>query len=141
MSYKDISFCPAKDCRNLDCRRNMNHPDFQPNGLSVCYVNFYMSCKEYKEQKQKEHKMKKDKPYQEGVMRWFWAFDQNCAADEKVIKEFIEFVNREQEILLSRMTKEELESEMDFRLRTWRGQSVFDPDYKAFKLTESAVKE
>ena len=48
MSYKDMAFCPAKECRNLDCYRNINRPDFQPGDIPVCYMNFKESCEEYK---------------------------------------------------------------------------------------------
>ena len=29
-TYKDTTFCTAKDCGNLQCHRNINRPDFQP---------------------------------------------------------------------------------------------------------------
>lgn len=48
MTYKDMAFCPAKDCRNLDCMRNTNRPDFQPGDMPVCYAGFNVNCKEYK---------------------------------------------------------------------------------------------
>lgn len=53
--YKGMTFCSAKDCRNLQCDRNTNRPDFQPNDLPVAYAGFRDNCKEYeKEQKDED---------------------------------------------------------------------------------------
>lgn len=52
LSYKDRAFCPAFDCRCLECDRNTNREDFQPGELLVCYSGFSSSCKKYKEQKE-----------------------------------------------------------------------------------------
>lgn len=48
-----MTFCAVKDCRNLDCRRNTNRPDFQPGDLPVAYMNFRANCKEYKKENKK----------------------------------------------------------------------------------------
>jgi hypothetical protein len=53
VTYKDMAFCPAQDCRNLDCKRNTNRPDFKPEGMAVCYANFSENCKEYKKEQSK----------------------------------------------------------------------------------------
>ena len=50
MTYKDMSFCPAKDCRNLECIRNTSRPDFQPGDMPVCYAGFNKNCKEFKKE-------------------------------------------------------------------------------------------
>lgn len=52
MTYKDIAFCTAKDCRNLECIRNTNRPDFQPGDMPVCYMNFKEGCKKFKKKEQ-----------------------------------------------------------------------------------------
>lgn len=52
MSYKDMAFCPAKDCRNLYCIRNTNRPDFKPEGMLVCYAGFSVNCEDYKKKEQ-----------------------------------------------------------------------------------------
>jgi hypothetical protein len=50
MSYKDMAFCTAKDCRNLDCIRNTARPDFQPGDMPYSLINFKWKCKEYKKE-------------------------------------------------------------------------------------------
>lgn len=52
MTYKDITFCTAKDCGNLECHRNTNRPDFQPGDQLVAMCNFKWKCVEFKK---KEH--------------------------------------------------------------------------------------
>ena len=47
MIYKDMAFCPAKDCKNWNCPRNTDRPDFQPGGLPVCYADFKSNCTKY----------------------------------------------------------------------------------------------
>lgn len=53
MTYKDIAFCTAKDCRNLDCMRNTNRPDFQPGDMLCSFINFKWKCKDYKKEQGK----------------------------------------------------------------------------------------
>jgi hypothetical protein len=53
MTYKDMTFCTAKDCRNLDCHRNMNRPDFQPGEQLVAMCNFKWKCTEFKKEQGK----------------------------------------------------------------------------------------
>jgi hypothetical protein len=53
MTYKDIAFCTAKDCRNLDCIRNTNRPDFQPGDMPYSVINFKWKCKDYKKEQGK----------------------------------------------------------------------------------------
>lgn len=47
MSYKDMAFCPAKDCKNWNCSRNTDRPDFRPNGMPVCYADFKSNCDQF----------------------------------------------------------------------------------------------
>lgn len=49
--YKDMSFCAKSgQCANLECRRNTKRPDFDPDGMSVCYIDIDISkCQDYKE--------------------------------------------------------------------------------------------
>lgn len=51
--YKDMTFCAAKDCRNLKCIRNTNRPEFQPGDMPVCYAGFKETCKKYKAEQSK----------------------------------------------------------------------------------------
>ena len=51
-TYKDTTFCTAKDCGNLQCHRNMNRPDFQPGEQLVALCNFQWKCTEFKKKEE-----------------------------------------------------------------------------------------
>ena len=54
LCYKDITFCTAKDCDNLKCRRNMRRDDFRPDDFFkdlIALKDFKTGCPKYKKAK------------------------------------------------------------------------------------------
>lgn len=48
LCYKDRSFCPARDCKNLECDRNTRAPDFDPGDMPVSYNSgLVTNCNRY----------------------------------------------------------------------------------------------
>ena len=51
LCYKDMTFCSATDCDNMECPRNTRGPLFAPDewwSQRVAYSNFKRNCKEFK---------------------------------------------------------------------------------------------
>lgn len=48
-TYKDMTFCIAKECTNLNCHRHMLGPNFTPapEDKYIALSDFRRSCKEY----------------------------------------------------------------------------------------------
>lgn len=59
LCYKDMSFCTATDCGNLECIRNTRGSFYNPPDdfwkEHTCYADFQRTCKDYK----KENNMNK----------------------------------------------------------------------------------
>lgn len=52
--YRDMMFCNAKDCANLDCRRNTKNINLPPDDFwadKICIGDIKDKCKNYR----KEH--------------------------------------------------------------------------------------
>lgn len=57
LCYKDMSFCTAQDCTNLECSRNTRRGDFNPDDFwsdKVCYGDFLSDCKNYTKEESNE---------------------------------------------------------------------------------------
>ena len=57
LCYKDMSFCTAKDCTNMECNRNTSGPNFNPDDWwkdKVAYAAFKEKCKEYRKGDKKD---------------------------------------------------------------------------------------
>ena len=46
--YKDQSFCTAKNCGNMDCLRNVNRKDFDPEPTDTIAWSGFSTCPEYR---------------------------------------------------------------------------------------------
>lgn len=46
MTYKDTTFCTAKNCGKLDCPRNTNRPDFNPQPTDLIAWAGFENCPE-----------------------------------------------------------------------------------------------
>lgn len=55
MCYRDMTFCTAKDCRNMKCRRNTRNTDFfHPDEFwkeHIAYSDFFKECPYYKKER------------------------------------------------------------------------------------------
>lgn len=64
LCYKDMTFCTAIDCVNLECKRNMNREDFTPDSFwkdKIAQSDFRKICKQY----YKENNPKKENKNEE----------------------------------------------------------------------------
>lgn len=51
--YKDMTFCAADDCSNLNCLRNTKRADFQSDDFfkdNVAYSDFQKGCPNYEKE-------------------------------------------------------------------------------------------
>lgn len=54
--YRDMMFCNAKDCANLDCRRNTKNINLPPDDFwadKICIGDIKDKCKNYKKEQSK----------------------------------------------------------------------------------------
>lgn len=61
LCYKDMTFCAADDCSNLNCLRNTKRADFQPDGFfkdKIAYSDFQKECLDYWEKREKRKRKK-----------------------------------------------------------------------------------
>ena len=53
LCYKDMVFCTAKDCANMECIRNTRGPHFTPDewwANKVAYADIKDGCHEYRKE-------------------------------------------------------------------------------------------
>ena len=48
MTYKDMTFCTAKNCGKLDCPRNVNGANFKPEPTDRISWSGFSTCPEYR---------------------------------------------------------------------------------------------
>ena len=49
MVYRDMTFCTAMDCANIQCERNTRNKDFRPlDSEPVAYADFRLQCMDYR---------------------------------------------------------------------------------------------
>lgn len=54
MTYKDMTFCTAKNCGKLDCHRNTLRSDFQPDENAIISWIGNQNCQNYVKLDKKE---------------------------------------------------------------------------------------
>lgn len=47
MTYKDMTFCTAKNCGKFDCPRNVNGPNFKPKPIDLISWIGFANCPNY----------------------------------------------------------------------------------------------
>ena len=61
LSYKDMTFCVAYKCKNLDCFRNqatINNKELAESGLGLALGDFYRTCEYYTPYKEDDYDRK-----------------------------------------------------------------------------------